>query len=158
MFPLFVKNVGKFFNLPAARAAIEQKIQPAIATSLSSMTKPQWVQSVGEYLKQNTTSVVTLISSLSLVTDVVQLLGEDANKDDAAELEEIKKLVGTSGSVPVKVGQCSTNPELLTQKIHDARRRVDISASALGMTRKEFCEWFPTFAMISPEDITLASI
>lgn len=158
MFPLFVKNVGKFFNLPAARAAIEQKIQPAIAASLSSMSKPQWVQAVGEYLKQNTTSVVTILSSLGLVTDVIQLLSEDANKEDAQELEEIKKLVSTNPAAPVKIGQCSTNPELLIGKVKDSRSRVDFAASALGMTRKEFCEWYPTFAQISPEDILLAGI
>lgn len=158
MFPLVIKQIGKFFNMPAAKAAIESKIQPAIASSLSSMSKPQWVQTVGEYLKQNTGSVVTVISSLSLVTDVVQLLSEDASKDDAPELEEIRKLVGNGPTAPIKVGSCSTNTELLTSKVRDARARIDEARVPLMMSREEFCAWYPVFAQITPEDITLASI
>lgn len=158
MFPLVLTKIGRFFNLPAARAAIESKIQPAIQSSLSAMTKPQWVQTVSDYLRQNSTSVVTVLSSLSLVTDVVQILSEDAKPEDAVELDEIRKLVGQSASAPIKVGSCTANPELLAEKVKKARDMIDEARAPLMMTRKEFIAWYPVFAQIAPEDVVLAGI
>lgn len=148
MFPLFVRSVGRFFNVAPARAAIEKFVQPRVNTSLATLGQAEWVKTVSTFFKENSASIVTMLASLGAAVEVTEYLQDNAKSpEDKAELEMIRKIAtpvdfGSShNTLPAKAGKCQTDPQAYAFEATEHRDKFAEFAALMGLPTEGAKRW-----------------
>lgn len=161
MYPLFVRTVGKFFDMPAARAAIEKVVQPGVNVALNTLGKAEWYKVTKTFFETNSASIVTALTSVAFATDVVSILKDSAKtSEDEQDLAEIAKIVGkTAPMVSSKSSSgCQLDPVAAVSEINQKRAEVRELANIFGITERDAVKAAELFSRMSNNHALFMSI